>query len=125
MNDPSNATTIDPTGPGNIGGGHHHPVLPSANYHAVPPTVSLLPRVAETPMSASVLMEPTNIPHAASGSLLISMMELYLQSSEQARKEVEVMSPPKMFQFSSNTNTPLINLDPSKGGCGAAMGKKR
>jgi hypothetical protein len=124
MNDPLDATTIDPTGPGNIGGGHHHPVLPSANYPAVPPTLSLLPRVAETPMSASVLMEPTNIPRAASGSLSISTTELYLQSPEQARKEVEAMSPPKMFPFSSNTNTPLINLDPLKGGHGAAMGKK-
>jgi hypothetical protein len=27
--------------------------------------------VAETPMSASVLTEPSNIPHAASGSLSI------------------------------------------------------
>jgi hypothetical protein len=125
MNDPLDATTIDPTGPGNIGGGHHHPVLPSANHPAVPPTVSLLPRVAEKPMSASVLTEPTNIPRAASGSLSISMTELNLQSSEQARKEVEAMSPPKMFPFSSNTNTPLINLDPLKGGRGAAMGKKK
>jgi hypothetical protein len=52
-------------------------------------------------------------------------MELYLQSLEQARKEVEAMSPPKLFPFSSNTNTPLINLDPSKGGRGAAMGNKK
>jgi hypothetical protein len=50
---------------------------------------------------------------------------LYLQSSEQARKEVEAMSPPKLFPFSSNTNTPLTNFDPSKGGCGAAMGNKK
>jgi hypothetical protein len=81
MNDPSDATMVDPTAPANGGGGHHHPVLPSANHPVVPPTVSLLPRVAETLMTASVLMEPTNIPPcAASGSLSISMMELYLQS---------------------------------------------
>jgi hypothetical protein len=30
-----------------------------------------------------------------------------------------------MFPFSFNTNTPLINLDPSKGGRGAAMGNKK
>jgi hypothetical protein len=125
MNDPSDATTVDPTAPANSGGGHHHPVLPSVNHHAVPPTVSLLPRVAETPMSASVLTEPTNIPRAGSGSLSISTTELYLHCSEQARKEVEAMSPPKLFPFSSNSNTPLTNFDPSKGGRGAAMGNKK
>jgi hypothetical protein len=35
------------------------------------------------------------------------------------------MNPPKLFSFSSATNTPLIKLDPSKGGHGSAMGNKK
>jgi hypothetical protein len=125
MNNQLDATMVDSTAPANGSGGHHCPVLPSANHLVVPPTVSLLPCVAEMPMSALVLMEPTNIPHAASCSLSISTTELYLQSSEEVLKEVEAMSPSKLFPFSSTTNTSLINLDPSKGGCRAgAMGNK-
>jgi hypothetical protein len=127
MNDPLNVTMVYPTAPpANVGGhqANHSAVVPSTNHPVVPSMVALLPCVAEMPMLSSIQMEPTNMPHA-SGSLLISTMELYLQSSKQARNEVLAMSPPKSFSFSSATNTTLFILDPSKGGRGSVMGNKK
>jgi hypothetical protein len=114
MNDPSDATMVDTTAPPANFSGHqanHLAVVPSANHPVVPSMVVFLPCVAEMPMSSLILMEPTNM-HHASGSLSISTMEMYLQSSKQVQNKVLVMSPPKLFPFSSATNTPLINLDP-------------
>jgi hypothetical protein len=74
MNDPSNATTVDPTAPpANVSGhqANHPAVVPSANHPVVPSMVGILPCVDETPMSSLMLMEPTNMPYA-SGSLSIS-----------------------------------------------------
>jgi hypothetical protein len=98
---------------------------------AIPPRTN---SVLETPAASTHLTEPTtHIPTASippRDTTMPSNMDLYFQSTAQLRKEVMEMSPPKFHHhgFGSVASTPLTNLtnlDPSKGGRGAAMGKKQ
>jgi hypothetical protein len=109
--DPSDLTTVDPTAPS----------VPA--MVAIPPTNNSVP---ETPAASTTLTEPTFFlapPAPNSTDLLIK------QSAELRQKVAQEMSALGIIVPSSSSSvaitTPVVNLDPSKGGRGAAMGQKK
>jgi hypothetical protein len=112
----ADATTVDPTAAAprplcanNNHGGHQ------VNNSFVP---SMIFPAAETTDASTVLTEPTTTKTVE----IPSTIDLYLESTEQTRKEIDENN---VLGQQHITSSALGNLDPSNGGRGALMGNKK